>query len=155
MVHIIEQIIQSSYPSEGLTIITRFDSPPPLYSPRDFGYTPPPEDLSPPPRSSVFNSSSQLSKIKMRNISPKQILEFYENVKKKLHIPYSLRDVRRFLNRAYEFVGYCVSDDIELNGLKPISGSDVALSFLLSGPAVNSDRMETFFFFFVVLFILK
>jgi hypothetical protein len=90
--------------------------------------------------------------VNLKNVTPEQIINFFKNVENKLHLSWSLRDVRRFLNRLYEFKGRCITNDPDIQDVISITASDVALSFLLSGPIVDSERMEKFqiliFFFF-------
>jgi hypothetical protein len=82
--------------------------------------------------------------VNMRNITPKQIIDFFQKVENKLHLSWSLRDVRRFLNRIYEFKDRFIKNDPLISHVMPITATHVALSFLLAGPAAESDRMERF-----------
>jgi hypothetical protein len=51
----------------------------------------------------------------------------------------------------YEFKGRCITNDLDIGDVIPITITDVALSFLVAGPAAESDRMEKF----IVVYFLK
>jgi hypothetical protein len=55
----------------------------------------------------------------------------------------------------YEFKGRCIVNDRDVEDVKPITTTDIALSFLLSGPAAYSDRMEKFEYISIFNFIFR
>lgn len=73
-------------------------------------------------------------------LKPSSLRLFIDKMKETLHIKWSLRDVRRFLRRVNDFVGTKAEiNDLEYE-IKSISSSDVALSFILSGHAMDTER---------------
>jgi hypothetical protein len=55
-----------------------------------------------------------------------------ECIKKDMNIRWSLRDVRRFLRRANDFVGWNPNDSDLPPEIKSITIADIAVSFILS-----------------------
>ncbi|KAA6310393.1 MAG: hypothetical protein EZS28_056319, partial [Streblomastix strix] len=87
----------------------------------------------------------KIMKVDYQNINAEQlntsaIREFVDKMKDILHIKWSLRDVRRFLRRANEFLGYRPNDEELSNEIKPITSTDIALSFILSGHTLDEER---------------
>ncbi|KAA6334238.1 MAG: hypothetical protein EZS28_053088, partial [Streblomastix strix] len=78
--------------------------------------------------------------INIGQLQPTALREFVDRMKDILHIKWSLRDVRRFLRRANDFLVYTVNDAQLPDQIKPITSSDIALSFILSGHTLDEER---------------
>jgi hypothetical protein len=84
----------------------------------------------------------------MKRLTPKTLLEFIEIIKKRLNFHWTYRDIRRYLNRYSRFIERRVTDDTELEEIRSITASDIALSFIIAGPVRNIERIEMFESFF-------
>ncbi|KAA6379758.1 MAG: hypothetical protein EZS28_024715 [Streblomastix strix] len=80
--------------------------------------------------------------INVQKFQPSAIREFVDKMKDILHIKWSLRDVRRFLRRANDFIGFRPYDSELSREIKPISSTDIALSFILSGQSLDEERKK-------------
>ncbi|KAA6368242.1 MAG: hypothetical protein EZS28_036231, partial [Streblomastix strix] len=78
--------------------------------------------------------------INISQLQPTALREFVDRMKEILNIKWSLRDVRRFLRRANDFLGYTVDDTQLPDQIKPITSTDIALSFILSGHTLDEER---------------
>ncbi|KAA6375324.1 MAG: putative AAA family ATPase midasin, partial [Streblomastix strix] len=83
---------------------------------------------------------SDYTNINIGLLQPTVILVFIDKMKDILHIKWSLRDVRRFLRRANDFLGYMINDEELSNQIKPITSTDIALSFIFSGHTLDEER---------------
>ncbi|KAA6377564.1 MAG: hypothetical protein EZS28_026908, partial [Streblomastix strix] len=78
--------------------------------------------------------------IDISQLQPTALREFVDRMKDILHIKWSLRDVRRFLRRVNDFLGYMINDEELPDQIQPISSTDIALSFILSGHTLDEER---------------
>ncbi|KAA6378241.1 MAG: putative AAA family ATPase midasin, partial [Streblomastix strix] len=80
--------------------------------------------------------------INTEQLNPSALRQFVDRMKETLNIKWSLRDIRRFLRRANDFLGYMINDEELSNEIKPISSTDIALSFILSGHTLDEERKD-------------
>jgi hypothetical protein len=157
---------KGSFPKEDLHTYSGSVSPPPLlHFPSSYSPSPFPTH-SPSPAFGSFDRStfapteykrrstvSPSPEANLKDISPEQIIRYFRLVENRLHLSWSLRDVRRFLNRIYEFKDRHISNDRLIENVLPITTTDVALSFLLPGPGAGSERMEEYEFVVFLIFM--
>jgi hypothetical protein len=80
-----------------------------------------------------------------QGIRPGQIRKFMERMSEILHIPSSLRSIRRFLRRASFFLNFEVLGRgacRDFSHIQPISTIAIALSFFFSGPCYDDEQMK-------------
>ncbi|KAA6398400.1 MAG: putative serine/threonine-protein kinase PLK4 [Streblomastix strix] len=80
--------------------------------------------------------------INISQLQPTALRQFVDRMKDILHIKWSLRDVRRFLRRANDFLGYRPNDAQLPDQIQPISSTDIAFSFILSGHTLDEERKD-------------